>query len=44
MKDVPVFLSAIGTVIALESVTVKTQINGELIKVFLLKDNLLKGE
>jgi len=42
MKDVPVFLSAIGTVIALESVTVKTQINGELIKVFFTEGQFVK--
>lgn len=42
IKDVPVFLSAIGTVIALESVTVKTQINGELIKVFFTEGQFVK--
>ena len=32
-KDVPIYLNALGTVTALDSVTVKTKINGELIKV-----------
>ncbi len=42
MKDVSVYLSAIGTVIALESVTVKTQINGELIKVLFAEGQFVK--
>ncbi|WP_158998427.1 efflux RND transporter periplasmic adaptor subunit [Pigmentibacter ruber] len=32
-KDVPIYINAIGTITALDSVVVKTQINGELTKV-----------
>ncbi|BBH53040.1 efflux RND transporter periplasmic adaptor subunit [Fluviispira sanaruensis] len=34
IKDVPVYFSALGTVTPMESVTVKTQISGNLLKIF----------
>ncbi|WP_186644094.1 MdtA/MuxA family multidrug efflux RND transporter periplasmic adaptor subunit [Fluviispira vulneris] len=33
-KDIPVYFSALGTVTPIESVTVKTQISGNLLKIF----------
>ncbi len=41
-KDVPVYLSALGTVTPFQSVTVKTQINGYLMKVLFKEGQLVK--
>ncbi len=41
-KDVPVYLSALGTVTPLESVTVKTQINGQLLSVLFHEGQVIK--
>jgi membrane fusion protein, multidrug efflux system len=42
IKDVPVYLSALGTVTPLESVTVKTQLNGQLLSVLFHEGQLIK--
>ncbi len=42
LKNVPVFLSALGTVTPLESVTVKTQINGQLLSVLFHEGQVIK--
>lgn len=41
-KDVPVYLSAIGTVTSTYSVTVRTQINGQLIQVLFKEGQMVK--
>jgi multidrug efflux system membrane fusion protein len=41
-KDVPVYINALGTVTPIESVTVKTEINGELLKIFFNEGQLVK--
>jgi multidrug efflux system membrane fusion protein len=41
-KDVPVYLSALGTVIPTYSVTVKTQVSGQLLKVLFKEGQLVK--
>ena len=33
-KDIPVYLSALGTVTSTATITVRTQVNGQLIKVY----------
>lgn len=42
LKDVPVYLSALGTVTPLESVTVKTQLNGQLLSVLFHEGQIVK--
>ncbi len=42
LKDVPVYLSAIGTVTSINSVTVRTQINGQLIRVLFTEGQMVK--
>ena len=41
-KSIPVYLSALGTVTSLYAVTVRTQINGQLLKVFFEEGQMVK--
>src|SRR5690348_12592083 len=41
-QEVPVYLSALGTVIPTYNVTVRTQINGTLLKVFFTEGQMVK--